>query len=514
MSIRLGEKMKSAFRLPLPMACIALLGVGLACRAEQFRANRGFWLDEAWLASALDAFDPAAPARPLPFHQAAPLAFLFLTRTAVQTLGTSEWVYRLLPFVAGCLLVVLWLPLLRRALPPTALLASLALVAVSSPLLHYAAEFKPYGVDACVTLVLLGLTLRTIDPARRGALGDASLVFAGGLAPLLSFTAPLVLAACGLALADAWRRTRDPRTLRVAACCVVLWGGSYAALHVWYVSPLNGDPYLQAYWQPSYAPWRLWTQEALRWYGDLSFAVFAYWFGEICAGLAFALGVVGGVQLLRRQRPLGIVVVAVPVLVLIASLAGFYPLKDRLLLFMLPLVIVAVASGLQEVFRLAVGAGRPLALVVAATLLVPPAFAAWQVSRYPLPRHDPRPLLAAVAAQARAGDTLYVEWSIAPVARWYAARYALNGLELRYGEERAEFHLGAPPTERWPFYTQELAALEGRERVWVLLDQFINDARRDEAWFLGHLDAVGQRLFSQQGPRASLHLYDLRREPK
>ncbi|HMM74764.1 MAG TPA: hypothetical protein PJ986_03575 [Gammaproteobacteria bacterium] len=160
----------------MPAAAVALVCAGLACRFEQFRLSRGFWLDEAWLATALASFDPAAPARPLDFHQAAPLAFLFLTRGAVQALGTSEWVFRLLPFVAGCLLLVLWLPLLRAALPRPALLASLVLVAFSSPLLHYASEFKPYGVDACVTLVLLGLTLRSLDPARRDSIGDATLV--------------------------------------------------------------------------------------------------------------------------------------------------------------------------------------------------------------------------------------------------------------------------------------------------------------------------------------------------
>ncbi|HMM74765.1 MAG TPA: hypothetical protein PJ986_03580 [Gammaproteobacteria bacterium] len=51
--------------------------------------------------------------------------------------------------------------------------------------------------------------------------------------------------------------------------------------------------------------------------------------------------------------------------------------------------------------------------------------------------------------------------------------------------------------------------LVGRERVWILLDQYINDAHIDEAWFLGRLDALGRRLHSYQAPRASLHLYDL-----
>lgn len=501
--------MKAPTRMAMPAAAVALVCAGLACRFEQFRLSRGFWLDEAWLATALASFDPAAPARPLDFHQAAPLAFLFLTRGAVQALGTSEWVFRLLPFVAGCLLLVLWLPLLRSALPRPALLASLVLVAFSSPLLHYASEFKPYGVDACVTLVLLGLTLRSLDPARRDSLGDATLVAAGGLAPLLSFTAPIVLAACGLAIADAWRRTRASGVLRVAICCALVWGGVYAVIYVWYVRPLSGDPYLQAYWQASYAPWRLWTQDALRWYAERPFPIFAYWFGDFCAGLACALGIAGSVRLWRQQRPLGVVVVSVPALILLASLARLYPIKDRLLLFMLPLVIVAVASGLQILWQHARDVNRVLAFVVAVTLLVPPTFAAWQVSRYPLPRHNPRPLLATVEAQARPGDVLYVAWPIAPVVRWYAKRFDLDAVEVVYGEERPEFHLGTPPAQRWSRYAEELAVLVGRERVWILLDQYINNAHIDEAWFLGRLDALGRRLHSYRAPRTSLHLYDL-----
>lgn len=498
-------------RVPLlSMACIGLVVAGLVLRLAQLRLERGFWLDEAWLAHALEAFDPAMPARALPHHQVAPLAFLYLTRGAVQTLGTAEWVHRLLPFVASCLLLLVWWPLFRRVLQPIALLFSLALIVLSSPLLHYAAEFKPYGVDACVTAVLLGLALRTLEPTRRDQVGDAALVVAGGLAPLLSFTAPFVLAACGLALAEAWLRTRDPRTLRVAACCAVMWGACYLALYAGYVSPQRGDPYLDAFWQRWFAPWRLWTTPVLNWYGEMTAAVFEYWFGSFCAGLAFILGILGSLQLLRRKRPLGIVVITVPVLTLAASLAGVYPLKDRLLLFVLPLVVIAVASGVQTVWDLAGRPARSLAFAIVATLLIPPGFAAWQASRYPLSRHDPRPLLATVVAQARPGDVLYVQWPLVPVVRWYTAQQPPDALDIRYGEEADALHLGESPAGRWPRYAGELAALEGHGRVWILLDQFINDARTDEAWFLGRLDAMGRRLHTQQGKRASLHLFDLR----
>lgn len=486
------------------VAAALVLG-GCALRYVQFSLGRGFWLDEAWLAMALDDFDLRTPTRPLSEHQAAPLGFLVLSKVAVDLFGAAEWVYRLLPYVCGCLLLLLWYPLLQRPLGGRVALVSLALVALSAPLVHYASEFKPYGVDAFVTLVMTGLVLRYLPVEARRLRHSLALAVAGILAMLLSFPAVFVLAAGGLAIVWQDGRRQRPATYVIGG----VWVLFFALYYLEFMAPVARDPYLVQFWSEAYAPGLPWAPETWAWYGDTLHGVFTYFFGDLPSGVALALYVIGTGVLWRASPRRAMVVIAPVVLILVASLVGSYPIRDRLVMFALPLLCIVIAVAIDGLLDTARSSRRAVGLVMAAVLCVPALDDALTFSRFPLPRHDPRPLLQNLADNALAGDTVYVAWPLVPVVRHYVQRYPLTGLDIQYGESRPEFHLGSSPAERWPVYDRELAALQGQGRVWVLLDRFINDAPRDEAYFLGALNHLGRQVSQRQGPICDLFLYEL-----
>lgn len=492
---------------PTPEGLVAggLVLIGLAVRYVQFDLGRAFWLDEAWLALALERFDLRTPTRVLIEHQAAPLGFLLLSKLGVTILGSHEWVHRLLPFVSGGLMLVIWYPLLRPVLGVRVALLSLALLVLSAPLIHYSAEFKPYGVDAFVTALVAGTLLRYNDTEDRPLRLVLAVGSIGVLGLLLSFTSSIVLAAAGTTLLFL-----DGRRQRVSTLVLgVVWALCFLAYYIYFVAPVSADAYLKEYWSSAYAPWALWQRSAWDWYLSTSFKTFSFFFGDLPAGGAAAMFVVGLLVLARSNRPVFLVTAGTAVLTLVASMAGRYPTSERLLVFLLPLFCIAIAAGLDRMLDRAAGGLRAAGAVFAVLLFVPALYAAATFSRYPLPRHNPLPLLEMLAQHAVEGDTVYVEWPLVPVVRYYAPRFELSRLDLRFGENRPRFHLGATAAERWPVYERELLELRGSHRVWVMLDRFIASSAHDEAFFVASLNRLGRPLALQQANRCVLYLYDL-----
>src|SRR5690606_7893452 len=83
------------------LPALALL-LGVALQLRQYVFNRSLWLDEAYLVGGMAGRDMVQLlTQPLDNNQAAPLGFLVLTRMATMALGGSDWVFRLVPWLAG-----------------------------------------------------------------------------------------------------------------------------------------------------------------------------------------------------------------------------------------------------------------------------------------------------------------------------------------------------------------------------------------------------------------------------
>src|SRR4029453_16866348 len=144
----------------------------------------------------------------------------------------------------------------RRALPPLAAIAAVALVSLSPTLVHYAAEAKPYAVDAFITLVLVDRTL-AVTEREAGESRWWTLAIVGGVAIASSTPAFFVLAGVGACLtAHAFSR-RDTTFARRTAAVGVIWAATFGALLATVFRPLLGEAsplgrYMHWYWSPSF----------------------------------------------------------------------------------------------------------------------------------------------------------------------------------------------------------------------------------------------------------------------
>ena len=146
----------------LAMAFIAVIAVGFAWRIVRYLANFPIWGDEAMLLLSILDRDYAGLTQHLEYGQVAPLFFLWLERTALLLLGTSEASLHLFPFLAGIAGLVVFGLSVRRSFPPTVAGLAVAILAVSYYPIRHGTEVKPYVFDLFFAVVTMGLTLGRI----------------------------------------------------------------------------------------------------------------------------------------------------------------------------------------------------------------------------------------------------------------------------------------------------------------------------------------------------------------
>jgi hypothetical protein len=241
---------------------------------------------------------------------------------------------------------------------------------------------------------------------------------------------------------------------------------------------------------------------------------------RILTVLVIGVAVVGLASLIRRNRAVAFMLALPPLLAVIAASLGQYPLVGRTLLFALPSIAICVGEGAGLLFAASGTTRRAPLAVLAAVCLAAIAYLPATHVLGPRGSGDMRAALGYLGANTAPGDVLYVS----PGAQYTFAYYHLCGC--------ATFD----PATRWPFRVRveagdpvaveplspdlvvgaddsgaDVAALQGRERAWLVLAELWDEDRVEIVEHLGGLEAVRQRL-ETDGPlpaRTSVVLLDL-----
>jgi hypothetical protein len=497
------------------MALTAVVIVGAALRLWQYAADTSQWTDELALTKGILTLDlQHLLTAPLLFQQVAPKGFLLVQKLLVMALGPSDYALRLFPLACSLAALLVFTRLAARMLEGAGPLAASVLFATAAPFIVSGALVKQFAADVCVAVLLWWLAheLTSRPLTRRRAVWAALL---GSLLVWFSQPGVLMVAALGATLV-AWppethEGTRARRLLFPMLAC---WAASsLAATLVAFatLAPGTGE-YVRRFWAIGYAPrsaarlfGTLWPLDQLR---------LLYGPGLAHGGLAYrlptmyvALTAVGFVVLWRRDRRTAALLLAPPVLTLGAAVVGQYPFSERLILFLVPSFMLAIAAAVEAVRRLLRPYSRVLALSAAVALLLP--------ALYPLAATPPvyysehmKPVLSYVRERRQPGDGIYV---------YYGAAHAVTFYGVRYGLERSEYAVGGCRRGDTRRYLRELDTFRGRTRVWLLLTHAVTRLREGDD-ILAYLDAVGTRKDSfvfesrtpgQPLPPAAVYLYDL-----
>jgi hypothetical protein len=471
---------------------VAAVALGAGLRVWQYAASTSLWLDEIALVMGIlnsDLLDLLT--EPLPFDQVAPKGFLLVQKLVVIALGSSDYALRLFPFVCSLIALVAFWRLSGRMLRGIGPLAATLIFATASPFVMFGSVVKQYSTDVCVAVLMWWLAYEVISrPVTAKQAGWAAVIGA----VLMWFSQPAVLMAAGLAVPLALWMNPQPtsasrwrRWVPVLAC----WGASALVVTAVSFASMNAETrdYLHRYWATGFAPdslaraleipWPWLRLQQLFGSGSATQAGLAYPLPELYAVLTAA----GYGMLWLQHRRTGALLLAPVLVTLVAAVAHQYPFSDRLIVFLVPSFILAIASAIETLYRTIGYLSRPLGSLVAAGLILPAAYPV--MSAPPVYRvEDVKTVLADVQALWQPDDTAYVYYGAAAVVTFYAAQYGLS---------REDYKVGGCHRGDSRRYLEELDTFRGRPRVWIVLTHALPQYRERED-ILAYLDTIGTRL--------------------
>jgi hypothetical protein len=487
---------------------LAILIAGVVLRLWQYAADTSLWLDEIKLAEHILSRPLAALLlKPLP-SQAAPQGFLLIEKLAVSALGDDEHVLRLLPQACALVSLFLFCQVALRALRGPAVPFAVALFAMGIPFIVFGCRAKQYAGDVAAALFLTWLTLDLgSDATRRRYLltGLAGLVIVG-----FSHAAVLSLAGLGAALATHLLLERRRRLPDGFAIMCVLWSLAVAAGTLAGIRGIADQTRrgLHSYWESGFMPLPPRNLTDVLWLWERSRDVYASdTLQYVWPSLYTMLAVFGLWSLLGRRRLAGLILLGPIVVTIGAAAAHVYPFQDRLILFLVPSFILAVAAAAEELRVWWTARSALAGAAVMALLVCPPVYAL--VANPPVYRQeDMKPVLAHVQERRQPGDRVYVFHGAARVLRFYGPRY---------GFEPGTYVLGACHREDPRASLREVDQFRGQPRVWVLFTH-VRARFKEEEILISYLDRIGMRrdqlIVAGPGPRArtrgaAAYLYDL-----
>lgn len=496
----------SAF-LRSPRMLTALVLIGAALRLAAYVANVPLWLDEILLGrNILELPLSTLLTQPLRLDQVAPRGVLLVEKIAVLVFGNNELALRLFPLLCGLAGLILFRRLAERTLEGLAVPFAMALFAIGIPFIKYGAEVKQYEVDATTAILLLLLTLDLLErEAPTPRLVVTGLI--GLVVVWFSQASVLVMAGMGIALGLQWLVSRDRPMGRVLLIMMPFWVlASVAAIvagrHS--MTPSTRE-FMDDFWRQGFLPRPLGSLAGLRWFPDQLLSVFDdptllryRW-----PAVFLVVSVLGMVALWRTRRNVALMLLGPIGIALVAAIAHQYPFRGRLMFYLIPGLLVAIAAGAEWIRREAARLHPVLGCVLMAGLLGPPV-AAIVIAPPPYDIEHHHEVLGYLQRHRHPGDSIYVFPLVRIGTLFYGPRFGLRPDEWTTGIcDRS----GSVP------YLRDVDRYRGVSRLWVL-SAGPRPYRAARAAVRKYLSTIGVKRDSLELPSltfqsASVELYDL-----
>jgi hypothetical protein len=442
--------------LPVDIVFRAVLGtVLLAAVGGQIRvwlSDRGLWNDEIYIANSLKYLSFKGLTGRLLYEQIAPPGWLIGEKALLRVLGPDEQILKVPEILAAIAIICLTAFAAYRSIGRLGAVVAAGLIAIAPMIYYYAGELKQYEVEAAAAMVIIVAAASIGGVARRGELSKRYvLVFAAvvAVASAGSYTAVVVLggAAAGLVALFAASRRIWAAAIVGLACAPGLAVGIRQAI---YRRELGVSPNQWDYFPHGNPPEGSGPIGTIRWLPQMWHWLLVNpfdWRFPLVAALLVAGGLVALV--VRKQVVLAAVLGGVFVGAVGSAVVHGLPLEDRVSLYLVAPVAVAVAAGIDATIRLVAhtarqrpehpGADRAAtvrivlagALAAAAVaglgaMVWPAATASYHEVVSPRVRDDGREMLKEVADRVQPGDVVLSYYFSEPLLKWYGSEWGLN----------------------------------------------------------------------------------------
>lgn len=469
------------------------LSYGFFLRWKLYIANRSLWIDAASLANDVIHSSYADLFKPFADEQSAPSGFLIVTKFIGSFFNYNEYSLLFLPLLFGVASMALFTILSLQMLGRKAAYIAVIIFSLSSTVIYYSAEYKPYSADVFFAILLIYLVNITIKNnfSNRSFL---ALGLAGLLAIWFSFAALFIIAAISLAMfwsvySDKKNKPYFKKTLLLLSAWLV-----YYVIIFFLVINRSVQPAMYVYHATGFAPFPIRSFKDIQWYIDTATLVFAHPLGM---GRLFQLPLLclcaGIIVFLKKTNRLTSIILFTPLLFLfMASLLKKYPIltghneiNSRLILFIVPILCLCIAQGAWYFLQ-----NKSLVIYTLFVMVLLNFSIFSNHNRYL--KEETRPLVEYIQQKKLPGDSIYVYKAAIPAFRYYTRNAPMDYFAGNY-------HPTNPQG-----YVDEFSTLPHTGRYWLI---FSHDFEAKEKILLTYLNSEAKKLDEKKTKGASLYLY-------
>ena len=476
---------------------------GILLRVREYLSNRSLWVDEALLVNNIIDRNFLELLKPLSIDQHAPVGFLFVERFIFLLFGnSSEYVFRIFPLVCGIVSLFLFKKLAERIFPKVYAYLALAIFAFSDLQIRYSTELKQYSSEVLVQLSLyLLVTKFSLEKLMVKkwwfilAIGSLTLVF--------SHTAILTLTAFSILTLIQFVRVKNWKKILPQVLIFTVWIIVFAFLYLKdAVSAYTDKAFVNAW--PYFNLIPVSFDQVLANIGGFYSIIFDL-LGNFSALIGIILFFIGSALWFKKERVLCLLFLLPLILGLIASGLQKYPYVTRVFLYTTPAIILSIIFAAEWLVGKIKGRRKIIVYsVLAISLLIGSSNLASTHLFNPRQIEEFKPALEYYLANREPEDFLYVYYAAESPMKYYAQRYNLNP---------GEYIIGKMSRNNWIKYISEINSLSSKKRVWFLFYHVIinrmtpNGPIGEEEYILNHLNKLGRLESKLQLTGASIYLY-------
>ncbi len=359
-------------------------------RLNPLRLQRSFWLDELFSAFAIIDEKFWSNLAHQNFNSSLPPALAVALRLVCK-INDSDLALRLIPILSGLFSLPLFHLLTHRCSSnkKSGILA-LLLFSFCPAAIYFTSELKQYSTDILITvsLLLIATSKRSIH-----------LGWVGAIAIWFSHPSIFVLGALYV--------TRLIKNKENRILFPIFWGTSFIILYFFSIKALSTHPQLILYWKvgngfPTASPGAF-----LNWMRLLGSCL--YNLLMISPWATFLLSSLGMIAYWKKKMKwLPLLFITILIEITLASALEKYPITDRLLLFLIPLLCLYVAEGIGFVWESKPTLAPFISILLGPILFWPLLKETLHPDRFPLQKEEMKEVMRFVQNHRKEGEEVYL----------------------------------------------------------------------------------------------------------
>lgn len=316
--------------------CLILI-FAIYARLSAYFLFRPLWHDEASLAVNILNNNYFDFLKPLKYEQSAPLFFMIMTKVLSDIFGAKEIVLRFLPFISSIFALPLFYLFSKIFLDKKiSIFIANFLFAINYYLIFYSQEFKQYSSDVFVFLLSF-LLIRKLDFAKLTLKKSFFFGFCFSFFQLFSLPSLFVIGACCLKELFEFKKEKYTKICLFLLPVFLVFFGLFFMI----LLPSKSE-YLTNYWKDGFLTLNLFKNITL-----IKTNLLYYFYPNKLVLFNLILIFFGVFIFFKRKIKEDVILFGICFLILLASILNFYPIYQRVSLYILPILIIFLIKPLD-----------------------------------------------------------------------------------------------------------------------------------------------------------------------